>query len=113
MSFHFHPQAKMAPSSMYMPSEELAHSLVLCRSAAVYMTDSTSETGDPWGVPTVKSNGSDILLLNRSLTEQSLRKEWHQPTISGGKPRSESICTNLLWLTLSKNPWMSKRRRPV
>src|SRR5258707_5735633 len=113
MSFHFHPQAKMAPSSMYMPSDELAHSLVLCRSAVVYMTDSTGETGDPWGVPTVKSNGSDVLPLNRSLTEWSLRKERHQLTISGGKPRSAIICVSHSWLTLSKNPWISKRSRPV
>src|SRR5216684_6445306 len=74
MSCHFCPHAKIAPSSMYMPRDTLDHSFVLWRSAEVYRTDRTSKIGNPWGVPTVNSNGSDILPLNRSLTMWSLRK---------------------------------------
>src|SRR5258708_37618877 len=113
MSCHFCPHAKIAPLLIYMPRDMLDHSFILWRSAEVYRTDRTGEIGDPWGVPTVNSNGSDVLPLNWSLTVRSLRKEQHQLTISGGKPRSAIICVSHLWLTLSKNPWISKRSKPV
>ena len=77
------------------------------------MIDRTGETGEPWGVPTVKIKGSDVLPLNLSLTVRSLRKDRHQLVSSGAKPRLEKVWISLSWLMLSKNPCMSNRSKPV
>src|SRR5260370_7981359 len=111
MSLHFRPQAKMAPLSIYMPRDEFDHSFVLWRRAVVYMMDSTGETGEPCGVPTAKLKGSDEWPLKQSLTVRSCRKEWHHPTISGGKPRSARIWTSYSWFMLLTKPLMHIRRR--
>jgi hypothetical protein len=76
------------------------------------MMERTGEPGEPYGAPTVNSNGSDVLSLKCSLTVRYLRKEQHQLTSSCAKPRLLRICTSLLWLMLLKKPCMSNKRRP-
>jgi hypothetical protein len=44
---------------------------------------------------TTKSKGSDILLLNLSLTVRSLRNNQHHFTNSGVKPKFVKICMSL------------------
>src|SRR5258707_7932470 len=102
MSSHLHPQAKMTPSSIYIPSDALDHSLTLWRMGEVYMVDSTGNTGEPWGVPTVKLKGSDVSPLKRSWTVRSFRKDLHQLVSSGVKPRLAKVWISQSWLILSK-----------
>jgi hypothetical protein len=64
--------------------------------------DRTGETGEPCGVPTAKSNGSEARPLNLRRTVRFVRKDRHQLTGSGAKPRLATIATSLLWLTWSK-----------
>jgi hypothetical protein len=77
------------------------------------MTERTGEIGDPWGVPTSESIGSESAPLNLRRTLLSARKDSHHLTISGAKPKSLISCTSLGRLTLSKKPEMSKRHNPA
>jgi len=68
------------------------------------MVERTGNIGEPCGVPTMKSKGSDVLPLNLSLTVRSFRKDLHHLTSSGAKPRSVKVLINRSWLILSKYP---------
>ena len=50
--------------------------------------DKTGKIGEPCGVLTAESSGSERILLNLRQTLLSERKEVHQLTISGAKIRS-------------------------
>src|SRR5712672_735107 len=102
-----HPQAKIAPLSIYIPNNVLFQPCIRCRRGDVYIMESTGETGKPCGVPTSVSRGSDDLLLNLRCTEWLVRKDLHQLMSSGAKPRFTKTLMSLLRLILSKNPWMS------
>ena len=105
--------AKIALSSMYMPSKALLQVFILWSSGDMYRIERAGEIGEPCGVPMMKLKGLEYHLLKWSLTNLSFRKNLHHRTSSSGNPRSSRICVSLLWLTLSKKPWMSNRSRPV
>jgi hypothetical protein len=59
------------------------------------MMDRTGNTGEPCGVPTLKSKGSNVRLLNLSVTVRSARKELHHRTSPGMKLRLAKTLTSL------------------
>ena len=75
--FQFCPHAKMTLLSIYMPSDDLFQFRTLWRRGEVYMIERMGDTGEPCGVLTVKSNGSDVLPLNLRWTVWFLRKDLH------------------------------------
>ena len=79
----------------------------------MYRIERAGEIGEPCGVPMMKLKGLEYHLLKWSLTNLSFMKDLHHRTSSSGNSRSSRICVSLLWLTLSKKPWMSNRSRPV
>ena len=66
--------------------------------------------GEPCGVPTLRSYGSEEKPLNLSVTCRSVRKDFSQPTSSAGKPLALKTARSLWWFMLSKKPEMSKSR---
>ena len=79
----------------------------------MYTVEGTGDTGEPCGVPTIYSKGSDILPLNLSLTVWSFRKDLHHLTSSSANPKSVKIFISRSWLILLKYPWISKSNIPV
>src|SRR5260221_11954264 len=107
------PQAKRRPLSTYIPRVHRCQFRTLWSSGDVYITKRTGDTGEPCGVPTLVAKGSDSKPLKRSWTVHSERKDLVHATSAGAKPRSSTICTSLALFTLSKKPWMLKRRTPA
>ena len=97
-------------SPIVTPSEDLFQSFIRWRRGEVYMMERTGEMGEPCGTPTGCPLTSLKILLNFSCALLSRRNSDIHPVTLGLNPSCQTRLMRRPWFTLSKNPWMSKRR---
>jgi hypothetical protein len=78
---------------------------------AVYsIMASIGDRGDPWGMPLGIGSGFDVNPSNENRVERLLRNEVIMLIVLSWKPRWDSLAVRIVWLTVLKNPEMSKKR---